>query len=109
MCTFGTGPGMLLALPTSLTLINGMPLATIMDVAPIVNIPPFSTCISPAPSPIPPVKPCVPSITGTWLPGVLNVLAGGFPALDILSKAMCARGGVLTIMEPGQVQAEAAA
>lgn len=104
MCTFGTGPGMLLALPTSLTFINGMPLATIMDMAPIVNLPPFPTCVSPAPSPIPPVKPCIPSVAGPWIPGVPNVLAGGLPALDNLSKAICSRGGIINIMIPGQFQ-----
>ena len=102
MCTFGTGPTTLEVLPKSRVLIGGVPVADISTEVPILNIPPFPTCISPLPSPIPPVKPCIPALAGPWIPTSPTILVGGMPILDNMSKAICSRGGVITILLPGQ-------
>ena len=45
MCTFGMAPSTLNVLPINKTM-AGAPAATIMDCAPMVNIPPFAMCMS---------------------------------------------------------------
>lgn len=47
MCSFGVAPSSLVVLPQNRTL-TGTPAANIMDNKPIVNIPPFGMCMSPA-------------------------------------------------------------
>ena len=37
-----------------------------------------------------------------WAPGAPNVLIGNIPALDNVSKLMCAYGGVVQFTTPGQ-------
>jgi hypothetical protein len=48
--------------------------------------------------------PCVPAMTGPWMPGAPKTLIGGKPALVTGSTAMCAWGGVVTITAPGAVK-----
>ena len=48
--------------------------------------------------------PCVPVIPGVWTPGSPTVLLGGYPALNNSSKLMCAWGGVISVVNPGQFQ-----
>ncbi|HVQ75911.1 MAG TPA: PAAR-like protein, partial [Candidatus Binatia bacterium] len=38
-----------------------------------------------------------------WTPGALTVLLGGMPALDNTSTLMCMWGGVITVLQPGEV------
>ena|SRR5688500_5196155 len=91
----------------------GPPAATIMDYAPIVNIPPFGMCMTPtnpavatattAASGVLTPVPCLPVITAPWAPGSPTVMIGGIPALNITSKCMCMWGGVISVVQPGQV------
>jgi hypothetical protein len=46
--------------------------------------------------------PCVPVPAGPWLPGAPKTLLKGAPALDMTSKLMCAWGGAIQIINPGQ-------
>ena len=46
--------------------------------------------------------PCLPNIPGPWAPGSPTVQIGGKPALTNSSKCMCAYGGAISIMVPGQ-------
>lgn len=110
MCSFGTVPSTLIV-NSQQTALTGTPIATIMDNKPIANIPPFGMCNSvanPATKRPPPVfftpAPCVPSITAPWAPGSPTVLVGGKPALNNTSKLICAWGGVIQIVNPGQTQ-----
>ena len=48
--------------------------------------------------------PCVPAIPAPWVPGSPTVLVGGQPALSNTSQCLCAYGGVITVMLPGQFQ-----
>ena len=115
MCTFGMAPSVLDALPDTGVLCP-TPAATIMDIAPIVNIPPFGMCMSEAnPEVIAATAaalgvltpmPCIPLIDDPWVPGAPTVLLGGLPALTDDSICICMWGGVITIEDPGQVSIE---
>ena len=88
-----------------------MPLATIVDNKPMVNIIPFGMCMSmsnpqvaaataAAMGALTPM-PCMPVITAPWAPGCPTVLIGNKPALNQTSKLMCSWGGVIQITNPG--------
>lgn len=110
-CSFGAAPGPLSVLPINRVL-TGTPAATIMDSAPIVNVPSFAMCSSPSnPAVIAATAaalgvltpmPCVPVTPAPWVPGAPTVLIGSMPALDDQSKLMCMWGGVIQINMAGQ-------
>ena len=108
-CTFGAAPATLITNTTPTVLTSSKPVATIMDNKPMANIPPFGMCSCPAnPATVkpPPVNfapaPCVPVIPAPWAPGSPTVMMGQYPALNNSSKLMCAYGGVISIVNPGQ-------
>jgi hypothetical protein len=111
MCSFGAAPAVLNVLPVNRVL-AGPPVANIMDNKPVVNVPPFGMCMSPAnPMVIAATAaalgvltpmPCIPMTTAPWVPGVPTVLIGNMPALDMNSKLMCNWGGVIQILAPGE-------
>ena len=110
-CSFGAAPSTLIVNSQTTVLVASKPAATIMDCKPMGNIPPFGMCSCPAnPATVkpPPVMfapaPCVPVITAPWRPGSPTVLLGGSPALNNSSKLMCAWGGVISVLNPGQFQ-----
>lgn len=103
MCTFGLAPVPLIVLPLDMIMVGGMPAASIMDNVPFLNILPFGGCTMPAP-PIPPIKPCIPSPATPWMPGSPKVMYKNKPALDNASKTICAKGGVISIIMPGQIK-----
>lgn len=110
-CSFGAAPAVLNVLPTSMVTIEGMPAATIADMIPMTNIPPFGMCNAPtnpaviaatsAASGVFTPAPCIPAVTAPWTPGAPTVLIGGKPALNNTSKCMCAWAGVISITVPG--------
>jgi hypothetical protein len=113
-CTFGVAPSTLVVIPKGPPVLEGGPLAaTIMDFAPIANIPPFAMCSSIANPTVAAATaaalgvltpmPCVPVTPAPWVPGSPTVLINNFPALNNNSKCMCAWGGVISIVNPGQV------
>jgi hypothetical protein len=115
-CSFSFPP----AVPMTLTVIpkgvpvavGGLPAATIMDFAPMVNIPSFGMCMAPtnpafiaatsAALGVPTPVPCVPVTTTPWAPGSPTVLVNNFPALTNTSMCMCTWLGVITVTVPGQ-------
>lgn len=102
-CSFGVAPSVLAVLPTNRVL-NGAPLATIMDYVPMVNIPPFGVCNCPANPAVVAAggaAPCTPLIVAPWAPGSPTVTIGGFPALNQSCQCMCTWGGVITVTNPG--------
>jgi len=112
-CTFGAAPSVLSVIPKGLPVMAGGPLAaTIMDFAPIANIPPFGVCSSLANPTVASATaaalgvltpmPCLPVIPAPWAPGSPTVLIGTFPALNNSSKCMCTWGGVISVTVPGQ-------
>lgn len=110
-CSFGAAPSTLNVLPTNRTL-TGTPAATIMDFAPIVNVPPFGMCSSPSnPMVIAATAaalgvltpmPCVPMTVAPWVTGAPTILIGNMPALNDSSKLMCAWAGSIQFSFAGQ-------
>jgi len=113
-CTFGAAPSTLTVLPVTGVSAGKMPAATIMDFAPMVNIPPFGMCLSIANPMVAAATaaalgvftpmPCIPATTSPWTPGAVTVSHGGMPALDNASMCMCMWAGVISVVSPGQMQ-----
>jgi hypothetical protein len=111
-CSFGLAPSALVVLPENRVL-TGTPAANIMDNKPLANVPPFGMCQSLANPAVATATaaaqgvltpmPCVPVTTAPWTPGAPTVLVGNLPALDNTSKLVCAWGGVIQVIGPGQV------
>lgn len=109
-CSFGMAPSTLMVTPVNKTL-SVMPIATIMDNVPMMNIMPFGMCSSLANPTVAAATatalgvltpmPCIPVIVGPWAPGSPTVLIGNYPALNNTCKLMCSWGGVIQITNPG--------
>lgn len=112
MCTFGAAPSALNVLPVGMVNAGGPAAATIMDNKPMVNIAPFGMCMSMSNPQVAAATaaamgvltpmPCLPNTPGPWTPGSPTVLIAGNPALNNSSKCMCAFGGSISILVPGQ-------
>lgn len=110
-CSFGVAPSTLVVIPQNQVLAT-TPAANIMDNKPIANVPPFGMCQSMANPAVAAATaaafgaltpmPCMPALTAPWLVGAPTVLIGNMPALDSNSKLICAFGGVIQIVNPGQ-------
>jgi uncharacterized protein DUF4280 len=110
-CSFGAAPSSLVVLPAHQVL-TGTPAATIMDNIPIANVPPFGMCNSPSNPEVAAATtaalgvltpmPCVPVLPAPWVVGSPTVLIGNIPALNDSAKLMCAWGGVIQIVSPGE-------
>lgn len=113
MCSFGLAPSTMAVLPLKLVFAT-TPAATVTDVLPVVNLPPFGACTSMANPMVAAATaaalgvltpmPCIPVPAGPWLPGSPKVLIKGTPALNMTSKCMCSWGGVIQILNPGQMK-----
>lgn len=112
-CSWGTTPSSLIVIPKGTpTLIEGKLAATIMDFAPIANIPPFGMChskINPAviaattaAGGVPTPAPCVPVIPAPWMPGTPAFSINTPLALNDNCRCMCTWGGVIQVINPGQ-------
>ena len=110
-CSMGVAPSSLV--PTPKTVMTGnMVAANILDHVPMVNIMPFGMCTSPANPMVAAATaaalgvltpmPCIPATPSPWVPGAPTVLIGNMPALNESSKLMCAWGGVIQVVVPGQ-------
>ena len=110
MCSFGVAPSTLNVLPANKVL-TSMPIATIMDNVPLVNIMPFGMCTSMANPQVAAATaaalgvltplPCVPVTSAPWFPGSSTVLIANYPALNNTSKLICNWGGIIQIINPG--------
>jgi hypothetical protein len=116
-CSFGVAPSTLTVLPAGKVVADGVPMASIMDHQPNVNIAPFGMCTalsnpqvasatSAAQGVLTP-QPCVPVTTTPWTPGATGVLVGTSPALTSSSTCSCMWGGVITISNPGTTTTQA--
>jgi len=111
MCSFGVAPSVFNATPKNV-LTSFMPAGNIMDNVPIMNIPPFGVCTSLANPTVAAATsaalgvltpmPCMPVPAGPWAPGSPKVLVQFLPALNESSQLMCAWGGVIKFVFPGQ-------
>ncbi len=111
MCSFGAAPSTLMVTPEAQTL-TSTPIATIMDNIPMKNILPFGVCTSMANPAVAAAtaaalgvltpQPCMPVIPAPWMPGSPTVLIANKPALNNSCTLMCAYGGSITLVNPGQ-------
>jgi hypothetical protein len=112
-CSFGLAPAVLNVLPMAKVLIEGRPAAAITDAVPMLNIPSFGMCSSPANPTVAAATaaalgvltpmPCVP-VTAAWVGGATTTLIGGKPGLTAGASTTCAYGGVIQIVNPGAVR-----
>lgn len=110
-CSFGVAPSALIVLPIN-RVSTITPDANILDNKPLVNIMPFGMCTSMANPAVASATaaaggvltpmPCVPVIPAPWTPGSPTVLIGKSPALNNLSRLMCAWAGVIMVINAGQ-------
>ena len=110
-CSFGAAPATMAVLPLN-RVVTGTPAASIMDHAPMVNVPPFGTCTSVANPMVAAAtaaamgvltpQPCIPMTPAPWLTGAATVTVVSTPALDTTSKLMCLWAGVIEVATPGQ-------
>ncbi|MCM0759630.1 DUF4280 domain-containing protein [Sporomusa sphaeroides DSM 2875] len=75
---------------------------------PLVNVMPFGMCTSPtnptaATLGVLTPMPCIPVIPAPWVPGSAAVMIANCPALNQAAKLMCAWGGMIQIVDPGQM------
>ncbi len=116
-CSFGTTPAILNGTSNLTVTAEGKPLCVITDTAPSVNIGSCGMCSSLANPAVAAAtaaalgvltpQPCVPATTGSWIPNNTKVLVGGQPALTLGATCMCSYGGVINIVNPGQVKVNA--
>ncbi|HEX7804990.1 MAG TPA: DUF4280 domain-containing protein [Cellulomonas sp.] len=112
-CSMGAAPSTLVVLPIARVLIEGKPAATITDMAPFLNIPPFGMCMSlgnpqvlaatAAALGVLTPMPCIPA-TMPWVGGATTTLIGGKPALTLGATCTCGFGGVISMTMPGSVK-----
>jgi hypothetical protein len=104
-------------LPINRVLVEGRPAATVMDFAPLLNIPTFGMCTTQSNPAVaaatsaataaamgvytPTPAPCVPATVAPWTPGGVTVSIGGMTALNNISTCTCAYGGVISITAAG--------
>jgi uncharacterized Zn-binding protein involved in type VI secretion len=116
-CSFGLAPSNIVALPTSKVMIEGRPAATITDIGPATNIPPFGMCSSLANPTVAAATaaalgtltpmPCLPLVTAPWTPMAPQTMIGGKPALVSGAMCICAYGGVINITMAGAMKTTA--
>ena len=92
MCSFGLAPATLSVLPPR-PIVEGKPAATITDIAPGVNIPPFGMCTSlvnpmvaaatAAALGVLTPMPCVPMPVGPWKPPAAQTTMNGIAGADL--------------------------
>lgn len=111
-CSFGMAPSTFNVLPINRVTAGGTPAGTIMDNAPVLNIPPFGMCQSMANPAVAAATaaafgaltpmPCMPVIAAPWEPGTPTVTIANLPALDTGCKLMCAWAGQISVTLPAQ-------
>ena len=117
-CSFGVAPGTHTVPPTGRVQADGMPLATVMDHRPNVNIAPFGMCTSlsnpqvasatSAAQGVLTPQPCVPVTVSPWTPGSATVQLGGMPVLSESCTCTCTWGGAITVANPGSTRTQCA-
>ena len=108
MCDFGVAPSPLLVEPLGV-FANDLPAANILNIIPIVNIPPFVLCESPmnpevialtvAALGVPTPAPCLPIVVDPWV-APSTVLIDGMPVLTEGAFCECLWGGTIDLIGP---------
>ncbi len=101
MCTGGTAPGTLSVLSNQIVKVDNMLAATIQD-GTLANFTPFGGCLPLAN--VYGIPPCSLALTGQWICTDGGFFINGTPVLTVSGKLPCALGGMVTIVQPGQVK-----
>jgi hypothetical protein len=113
-CSFGVAPSAFIAteMPGKPTLNEVLLAATIFDIIPVDNIPPFGMCSSEANPEVAAATaaalgvltpmPCVPVIVDPWAPPSAILMANEMPLATVESKCECAWGGVISVAAPAE-------
>ncbi|MCR4997039.1 MAG: DUF4280 domain-containing protein [Butyrivibrio sp.] len=117
MCSMGMAPAPLKVTNNAKVLADGKPCGTMADAQGVANVGPFGMCTSLANPTVAAAtaaalgvltpQPCVPAVTGTWIPTKPKILIGGKPCLSSDCKAVCAYAGSLSVAFAGQIKATA--
>lgn len=112
-CSFGVAPASLVVVPKGPpVLIEGRPAASVADMAPMVNVPPFGMCTSLS-NPVVAAAtaaalgvltpmPCTPVPAGPWRPGAALTRVNNLPALTAGCTLSCSLGGgVIALLNAG--------
>lgn len=114
-CDKGTAPCSLIVLPINKAM-SSVPVATVMDFKPMVNITGFIMCqgtnsanpmvasLTAAAMGTPTPAPCIPVTTGPWSPGASKTKINGMAALTKDSTCKCAWTGTIEITDAGQTK-----
>jgi hypothetical protein len=95
-CIAGSAPSNLTVTTDPFTQIERHLAATVFDNQPGVNVKPFGACLILG-------GPCFPVTPAPWTPGATSIqLASPFPLLPADSLLMCAVGGIIQVVSPGQ-------
>jgi len=119
MCSFGIAPSALTVIPKGRPVqAGGLMAATVQDFVPNANIMPFGMCTTPSNPQVAAAtsaalgvltpQPCIPVTASPWAPGSPTVMINNAPALTSTCTCNCAWGGVITVVNPGQVQTQTA-
>ncbi|MBP0021824.1 MAG: DUF4280 domain-containing protein [Cyanobacteria bacterium SBLK] len=116
-CSMGTAPTSLITTSNSTVSASYIPAATVMDYAPISNIPTFVLCKSTtnpttiaataAASGVYTMGPCIPATSSPWSPGATKTKINGISVLTDSSKCTCSYGGSISITYAGQFKVSA--
>lgn len=117
-CSMGTATTMLTVLPDRKILLDGQPMANIMDFKSMTNISPFGLCTSLA-NPVVAAAtaahlgvltpmPCIPNTTAPWQNGKNELSLKNAPALCKDCTLQCAYMGNITIIDSGQGKGQGA-
>jgi hypothetical protein len=96
-CTQGSLPTPLKVTSQQISLIGGLPVATVMDKVPGANLTPFGICQQLTKAASGTRTPCVPATTGPWKPGSTVSVINGIHALTASSKLDCSVGGQISV------------
>ena len=107
-CDMGFEPSVLMVEPLGV-FANDLPVGTIFDIIPFVNILPFGLChsfvnpeviaLTAAAMGVPMPAPCIPIVVDPWIPPT-NVLIDGMPVLTEGSVCECLWAGTIVLTGP---------
>lgn len=115
-CAFGTIPCALQVTSQAACMAEGVPIATIQDMQPGINLKSFGMCtslVNPAVAAATAAalgvltpQPCSMVPAGPWITSNPKVLVGGIPCLESGAALMCGIGaGCIRVVMPGQTKA----
>ena len=113
-CSFGLAPSVFVAteMPGKPVVNEAFTAATIVEIVPIANVPPFGMCSSEvnpeviaataaALGALTPM-PCVPVIVAPWAPPSALLMADGLLLATVESRCECAWGGMISVAAPAE-------